>query len=249
MARLWASESAQQARATPRKAPAAAANATNGTNVTNGKNAGAAAGVWQARIGKVAIDGGSARVADYQPAEANRGRPVIHQFRNIALSTGAIAWPLTPAAVPVKLHAESGRRGVIGIDGTILPAMPASRPAASLNTALQDLRQQHPERWRRLGQAALGYRLADPFAGQPLGPVRRAMEEQARHFADAEPAFGRPFDQSEKRPELRFSGHQCCKAGAQQNRLAADREAGLAARGIGNAHAAATAPELSRFSA
>jgi hypothetical protein len=130
MARLWASESAQQARATPRKAPAAAANAahgTNGKNGKNGKNGNVAAGVWQARIGKIAIDGGSARVADYQPAEANRGRPVVHQFRNIALSTGAIAWPLTPAAVPVKLHAESGRRGVIGIDGTVLPAMPASR--------------------------------------------------------------------------------------------------------------------------
>ncbi|WP_035877724.1 DUF748 domain-containing protein [Cupriavidus sp. amp6] len=132
MARMWASESAQQARATPRKAPAAAnaanaPNAANAANRTNGKNGSAAAGVWQARIGKIAIDGGSARVADYQPAEANRGRPVVHQFRNIALSTGAIAWPLTPAAVPVKLHAESGRRGVIGIDGTILPAMPASR--------------------------------------------------------------------------------------------------------------------------
>ncbi|WP_116319457.1 DUF748 domain-containing protein [Cupriavidus sp. P-10] len=127
MARLWASESAQQARATPRKAPAPTPNATNATNGGNGKNASAAPGGWQARIGKVAVDGGSARIADYQPAEANRGRPVVHQFRNVALSTGAIAWPLTPAAVPVKLHAESGKRGVIGIDGSLLPAIPASR--------------------------------------------------------------------------------------------------------------------------
>ncbi|AMR81697.1 DUF748 domain-containing protein [Cupriavidus nantongensis] len=112
MARLWANESAQQARAAPRRT--ASANGANG-------------GGWKANIGKVVVEGGSARLADYQPAQANRGRPVIHQFRNIGLSTGAVAWPLTPAAVPVKLHAESGRRGVIGIDGTVLPALPASR--------------------------------------------------------------------------------------------------------------------------
>ncbi|WP_042879729.1 DUF748 domain-containing protein [Cupriavidus necator] len=117
MARLWATESAQQARATPRQAAPAAATA----------NGAPAAGVWKANIGKVTVDGGSARLADYQPAEANRGRPVIHEFRNIALATGAIAWPLTPAAVPVKLHAESGRRGVIGVDGSVLPTVPASR--------------------------------------------------------------------------------------------------------------------------
>ncbi|SPA32461.1 conserved hypothetical protein, DUF748 [Cupriavidus taiwanensis] len=118
MARLWASESAQQARAEPHRTPQASANGANGT---------AAGGGWRANIGKVVVEGGSARLADYQPAQANRGRPVIHQFRNIGLSTGAVAWPLTPAAVPVKLHAESGRRGVIGIDGTVLPALPASR--------------------------------------------------------------------------------------------------------------------------
>ncbi|WP_354685021.1 DUF748 domain-containing protein [Cupriavidus necator] len=123
MARLWAAESTQQARATPRRAaPAPTAASTTGT--TNGTQP---PGVWNANIGKVIVEGGSARLADYQPAEANRGRPVIHQFRNIALSTGAIAWPLTPAAVPVKLHAESGKRGVIGIDGSVLPAVPASR--------------------------------------------------------------------------------------------------------------------------
>ncbi|WP_265920356.1 DUF748 domain-containing protein [Cupriavidus nantongensis] len=116
MARLWASESAQQSRAAPRRTASA-----------NGANGAAAGGGWKANIGKVVVEGGSARLADYQPAQANRGRPVIHQFRNIGLSTGAVAWPLTPAAVPVKLHAESGRRGVIGIDGTVLPALPASR--------------------------------------------------------------------------------------------------------------------------
>lgn len=118
MARLWATESAQQARAASGRNGAAAAPAANG------KPAG---GGWKANIGKVTVEGGSARVADYQPAEANRGRPVIHQFRNIALSTGAVAWPLTPAAVPLKLHAESGKRGVIGVDGSVLPAVPASR--------------------------------------------------------------------------------------------------------------------------
>ncbi|UIF91266.1 DUF748 domain-containing protein [Cupriavidus sp. UYPR2.512] len=118
MARLWATESAQQARATPR------GNATAAAPATNGKPAG---GGWKADIGKVTVDGGSARLADYLPAGANRGRPVIHEFRNIALSTGAVAWPLTPAAVPLKLHAESGRRGVIGVDGTVLPAVPGSR--------------------------------------------------------------------------------------------------------------------------
>ncbi|PZX34098.1 conserved hypothetical protein, DUF748 [Cupriavidus phytorum] len=118
MARLWASESAQQARAAPRRTAPASANGASGA---------AAGGGWKANIGKVVVEGGSARLADYQPAQANRGRPVIHQFRNIGLSTGAVAWPLTPAAVPVKLHAEAGRRGVIGIDGTVLPALPASR--------------------------------------------------------------------------------------------------------------------------
>ncbi|SOY67765.1 DUF748 domain-containing protein [Cupriavidus taiwanensis] len=115
MARLWASESAQQARGTPRRAAPASANGA------------AAGGGWKANIGKVVVERGNARLADYQPAQANRGRPVIHQFRNIGLTTGAVAWPLTPAAVPIKLHAESGRRGVIGIDGTVLPAVPASR--------------------------------------------------------------------------------------------------------------------------
>ncbi|WP_427308165.1 DUF748 domain-containing protein [Cupriavidus sp. H39] len=115
MARLWAVESAQQARAAPRRTAPASANGA------------AAGGAWKANIGKVVVEGGSARLADYQPAAANRGRPVIHQFRNIGLTTGAVAWPLTPAAVPLKLHAESGRSGVIGVDGTVLPALPASR--------------------------------------------------------------------------------------------------------------------------
>ncbi|AQV98644.1 2OG-Fe(II) oxygenase [Cupriavidus necator] len=122
MARLWATESAQQARGTARRAEPAPANAAASAN-----GAAAANGGWKANLGKVVVEGGSARLADYQPAEANRGRPVIHQFRNIALTTGAVAWPLTAAAVPLKLHAESGRNGVIGVDGTVLPAVPASR--------------------------------------------------------------------------------------------------------------------------
>ncbi|WP_167471102.1 DUF748 domain-containing protein [Cupriavidus lacunae] len=122
MARLWATESAQQARGTPRRAEPAPAKAAASAN-----GAPAAGGGWKANIGKVVVEGGSARLADYQPAEANRGRPVIHQFRNIALTTGAVAWPLTPAPVSLKLHAESGRSGVIGVDGTVLPAVPASR--------------------------------------------------------------------------------------------------------------------------
>lgn len=117
MARIWASESAHQTEA-ERRPPAPAA--SNGA-------APAAAGGWKVRLGKVGLEGGAARVADYAPADINRGRPVIHQYRNIGLTTGAIAWPLTAAAVPVKLHAESGKRGVIGLEGNVLPAAPAAQ--------------------------------------------------------------------------------------------------------------------------
>lgn len=115
MARIWASESARQTEVQRKQAPAA-----NGA-------AQPVAGGWKVRLGKVGLDGGSARLADYAPAEINRGRPVIHQYRNIGLTTGAIAWPLTPAALPVKLHAESGKRGVINMEGNVLPAAPASQ--------------------------------------------------------------------------------------------------------------------------
>ncbi|CAG2152524.1 hypothetical protein LMG31506_04637 [Cupriavidus yeoncheonensis] len=119
MARIWASESARQTEA-GRQQPGAPSAAANGA-------APPAGGGWKVRLGKVGLDGGAARLADYAPAEINRGRPVIHQYRNIGLTTGAIAWPLTAAAVPIKLHAESGKRGVIGMEGNVLPAAPASQ--------------------------------------------------------------------------------------------------------------------------
>lgn len=118
MARIWATESARQTEP-QRKAPSPAA--SNGTPAT------AATPGWKVKLGKIALDGGAMRLADYQPAKANRGRPVILQYRNVGMTTGAVAWPLTPAAVPLKLHAETGRRGVIGLDGTVLPATPASQ--------------------------------------------------------------------------------------------------------------------------
>jgi len=118
MGRIWASQSARQVQGEPKPTAPAAANA---------KAPAPAGGGWTVKLGKVSLEGGAARLADYAPAEANRGRPVIHQFRNLGLTTGAIAWPLTPAAVPVKLHAEAGRRGVIGLEGDVLPATPATQ--------------------------------------------------------------------------------------------------------------------------
>ncbi len=114
MARIWAAESVRETKS----AAARQAAAPNGT---------AAGGVWKVRLGKVALDGGGVRIADYEPAEANRGEPVIHQFRNISLATGAINWPLTPAAVPLKFRAEAGKRGVLALDGSALPATPAAQ--------------------------------------------------------------------------------------------------------------------------
>ncbi len=126
MARIWAVESAESAGKRAR-APAAATAATNG--------GGAGAPGWKVRIGKVAVDAGSARLADYEPAEANRGRPVIHQFRNIGFTSGTVTWPLSPGAVPMKLHAESGRKGVMNIDGQVTP----TGPAAQLQLDLREL--------------------------------------------------------------------------------------------------------------
>ncbi|SDP70122.1 protein of unknown function [Ralstonia sp. 25mfcol4.1] len=124
-AQIWATESAEQ-KAADQKAAAKPAPQANG---------GAAAPGWKVRVGKVAADGGEARLADYAPAEANRGRPVIHQFRNIGLSTGTITWPLSPGALPMKLHAESGRKGVMNVDGQVVP----TGPAAQLQLDLRDL--------------------------------------------------------------------------------------------------------------
>jgi len=127
MARIWAVQSAATA-AQPRRAAAAAAKAP--------ANGGAVAPQgWKVRVGKVAVDGGSARLADYEPADANRGRPVIHQFRNIGLNTGTVTWPLSPAPVSMKLHAESGRKGVLNIDGQVLP----TGPSAQLQLDLREL--------------------------------------------------------------------------------------------------------------
>lgn len=114
MARIWAAESA--------KASAKEAAAPRAATPANGA---APTGVWKVHLGKVALDGGGVRLADYQPAPSNGGRPVIHQFRNIAFSSGAIDWPLTSAAVPLKVRAESGRRGVLALDGSVLPAAPS----------------------------------------------------------------------------------------------------------------------------
>lgn len=124
-AQIWATESAEQ-KAADQKAAARPAPQANG---------GTAAPGWKVRVGKVAVEGGEARLADYAPAEANRGRPVIHQFRNIGLNTGTITWPLPPGAVPMKLHAESGRKGVMNIDGQVVP----TGPAAQLQLDLRDL--------------------------------------------------------------------------------------------------------------
>ncbi|WP_137924554.1 DUF748 domain-containing protein [Cupriavidus sp. 2SB] len=125
MARIWAKESAEDVSAQKRVAAQPA-------RVANGK---AEAPVWKVRIGKVAVDGGAARLADYEPAGANNGRPVIHQFRNIGLTTGAVTWPLSPSPLPVKLHAESGRKGVMNIDGQVMP----TGPGAQLQLDVRDL--------------------------------------------------------------------------------------------------------------
>lgn len=120
-ARIWAIESRNaegRARAdasAPARAPAAAP-ARNG--------AASPPAIWKADIGKIAIVDGKLRLADYEPAQANGGRPVVHQFRKISLATGAVAWPLGAAQIPVTLSAETGRRGALSIDGIAAPATP-----------------------------------------------------------------------------------------------------------------------------
>lgn len=132
MAQIWATESAADSAAHKRAAAPPPARAAAPAAATQGK---ASPPGWKVRIGKVAVDGGAARIADYEPAEANRGRPVVHQFRNIGLSTGTITWPLSPGALPMKLHAESGRKGVMNIDGQVVP----TGPAAQLQLDLREL--------------------------------------------------------------------------------------------------------------
>lgn len=127
MARIWAVESAERKAVPAKPAPAASA--------PNGRNGAAAPPGWKVRLGKVSVEGGAARLADYAPAEANRGRPVIHQFRNIGLTTGTVTWPLAAGAMPLKLHAESGRKGVMSLDGDVTPTL----PAAQLQVDLRDI--------------------------------------------------------------------------------------------------------------
>ena len=119
-ARIWAVQSAQE-KAAPARANGTARASANG--VANG----AAPPGWKVRLGKINVEGGTARLADYEPAEANRGRPVIHQYRNIGFTGGTVTWPLANAAIPVTLHAESGRRGVIGLEGSLMPAAPGAQ--------------------------------------------------------------------------------------------------------------------------
>jgi len=123
-ARLWAAQSGQKASQRSATVTAKAARAES--------PAAARPLPWNARLGKFALDGGSVRLTDYAPAAANRDRPVIHQYRNISLGTGALQWPLAPGAIPLKFKAESGRRGVMALDGTVQPTAPAAQVQVDL---------------------------------------------------------------------------------------------------------------------
>ncbi|MGO4331685.1 DUF748 domain-containing protein, partial [Cupriavidus sp. M-11] len=116
-ARLWAAQSEQKA--SQRTAVATA-------KTVQPESAPAARSLpWKAQLGKFSLDGGEVRVTDYEPAVANRDRPVIHQYRNVSLATGMLQWPMAGGAIPLKLKAETGRRGVLALDGTMLPTVPA----------------------------------------------------------------------------------------------------------------------------
>lgn len=118
-ARLWAVQSKQKA---------AQRSTTVQAKAVRPESAAAAKPLpWKAQIGKFTLDGGSLRVTDYAPAAANRDRPVVHQFRNIGLGTGALNWPMAAGAIPVKLKADVGRRGAMALDGTVLPTGPAAQ--------------------------------------------------------------------------------------------------------------------------
>jgi len=116
-ARLWAAQSGQKS-----------AQRTTGTQAKAVQPDSAAAAKplpWKAQLSKFSLDGGNMRVTDYAPSAANRDRPVIHQFRNVSLGTGALNWPMAAGAIPVKFKAEAGRRGMMLLDGTVLPTAPA----------------------------------------------------------------------------------------------------------------------------
>ena len=119
LARVWAAQSAQkEARGAQQRAAAA----------NNAEPQGAApAGGWKVHIGKTDLAGGLARLADYQVAAANRGRPVIHVYREIKVQTGAVDWPLKPGQLPVKLQAQTGKRGTVSLDGTVAPTTPSAQ--------------------------------------------------------------------------------------------------------------------------
>ncbi|WP_420995660.1 DUF748 domain-containing protein [Cupriavidus sp. 30B13] len=116
-ARLWAAQSEQKA---SQRSATVTAKAAQPESPTAARPL-----PWKAQLGKFTLDGGSVRLTDYAPAAANRDRPVIHQYRNVSLGTGALQWPLAPGAIPLKLKAETGRRGAMALDGTVLPTAPA----------------------------------------------------------------------------------------------------------------------------
>jgi uncharacterized protein involved in outer membrane biogenesis len=118
-ARLWAVQS-EQVKKAGQRAAGSQANAARPESAGAGKPAS-----WKVQLGKFSLDGGSVRVTDYEPAAANRDRPVVHQFRNVSLGTGALNWPMAAGAIPIKFKAESGRRGALAFDGTVLPTAPA----------------------------------------------------------------------------------------------------------------------------
>lgn len=117
--RLWAVQS-EQVKKAGQRAAGGQANAARPESAGAGKPA-----HWMVQLGKFSLDGGSVRVTDYEPAAANRDRPVVHQFRNVSLGTGALSWPMAAEAIPIRLKAESGRRGALAFDGTVLPSAPA----------------------------------------------------------------------------------------------------------------------------
>lgn len=126
-ARIWAARSrAASAGARPAAGAGPTPSANRTANGAAGRTAAAApAKPWQVQVDKITVADGKLRLADYQPAASNGNRPVVHSLRGIALDTGTVRWPLAAAAVPVKLKAKSGRRGVMAIDAAVTPTVPA----------------------------------------------------------------------------------------------------------------------------
>nr|WP_255581699.1 DUF748 domain-containing protein [Cupriavidus sp. AU9028] len=125
-ARLWSAQ---------RPAAGAPRGAAPGTTRTEPRGAPPTAPAWQVSVGAVRIDDGRMRLADLAPAAANRDRPVVHQLRGIRLETGTLRWPLANAALPLKLQAQSGRRGSLSLEGTVQPTL----PAATLQVDVRDV--------------------------------------------------------------------------------------------------------------